>query len=420
MSSRDLKILVINQFASTPVYNTGAGERHFYIASKLAEQCYDFTIISGGVNHLFTKNPQTKNLFNEEKIDGGRFIWVRLRRYKPDSFLGRVFSWFEFLIKLYFLPVNKCHRPDLVIASSMSLWTAIYAIHIKKQLKIPFVLEIRDIWPLTPLQIGGFSRYNPFILLFKILEKHAYQKADAIISLMPGFKEHLKTVINKSKPVYWIPNAIDKSLLGSLSVKKQLAKVRKFTVAYAGALGYANAMDCFIKAAGLLVEYDIEFMVIGNGPERPNLQKLARNNPHVIFIDKIPKEDVLAILTNVDAGFIGWLNLKLYDYGVSANKYNDYMLAGIPIISSSNIQNDPVNMANCGIQVPAEDENSIAKAVLKLFSMSPGERQMLGENGFNYVNNHNTYKQIADQYTTCIKETMSSFKESVELESEML
>jgi len=183
--------------------------------------------------------------------------------------------------------------------------------------------------------------------------------------------------------------------------------MRKFTVAYAGALGYANAMDSFIKAAGLLKEYDIEFLVIGNGPERSNLQKLARNNPKVKFIDKIPKEDVLELLTNVDAGFIGWLNLKLYDYGVSANKYNDYMLAGIPIISSSNIRNDPVKMAGCGIQAAAEDENSIAEAVLKLYSMSPGERKQLGEIGFKYVMNNNTYDQIAGQYVNCIEETIS-------------
>ena len=402
-----LNILIINQFASAPAYNTGAGERHFYIASKLARQGYDFTIISGGVNHLFTKNPQTKNLFNEEAIEGGRFIWVRLKRYRHNSFFGRVFSWFEFLFKLYFLPIDEYKRPNIVLVSSMSLWTAIYAIHIKKRFKIPFILEIRDIWPLTPLQIGGFSRYNPFIILFKILEKYSYQKADAIISLMPGFNEHLNSVINNSKPVYWIPNAIDKGLLGNLSVKKQPDQMRKFTVAYAGALGYANAMDSFIKAAGLLKEYDIEFLVIGNGPERSNLQKLARNNPKVKFIDKIPKEDVLELLTNVDAGFIGWLNLKLYDYGVSANKYNDYMLAGIPIISSSNIQNDPVKMAGCGIQAAAEDENSIAEAVLKLYSMSPGERQRLGEIGFKYVMNNNTYDQIAGQYVNCIEETMS-------------
>ena len=101
-----MKVLVINQFASAPAYNTGAGERHFYLASRLAERGFDFTIISGGVNHLFIRNPKTEHLFNEENIKGGRFVWVRLRNYNPESFIGRAFSWFEFLAKLYLFPVK--------------------------------------------------------------------------------------------------------------------------------------------------------------------------------------------------------------------------------------------------------------------------------------------------------------------------
>ena len=404
-----MNILVINQFASAPDYNTGAGERHYYLASYLAEWGFDFTIISGGVNHLFTKNPETKRLFNEEKIRGGRFVWVRLRSYKSNSFFGRALSWFEFLIKLYFLPLNKYKRLDLVLVSSMSLWTAIYANHIKRRFKIPFILEIRDIWPLTPIQVGGFSRHNPFIVLFNILEKYAYSRADAIISLMPGFKEHLKTVIKNSKSVYWIPNAIDKSLLGSMNKEVRSFQLGNFTVAYAGALGYANSMDSFIKAATLLKEYDIEFLIIGNGPERSILQKLAGDNLRIKFIDKMPKAEVLKQLTNVDAGYIGWQNLQLYSYGVSANKYNDYMLAGLPIISASNMPNDPVIEAKCGMQAPTGDPKGIADAILKLYMMNTEERKSLGRNGLDYVMRHNTYDQISILYKACIAETISSF-----------
>ncbi|MBE0655926.1 MAG: glycosyltransferase family 4 protein [Bacteroidales bacterium] len=404
-----MNVLVINQFASAPAYNTGAGERHYYLASILAEQGYDITIISGGVNHLFTKNPHTKKLFNEEKINGGRFIWVRLRSYKSDSFFGRTISWFEFLWKLYFLPLNNYIKPDIVLVSSMSLWTAIYAIHIKGRFKIPFILEIRDIWPLTPIQIGGFSRNNPFIILFKILEKYAYNKADSIISLMPGFKEHLKTIIKDSKSVYWIPNAIDKSFLGNMNEEARVFQLGKFSVAYAGALGYANSMDCFIKAANLLKAYNIEFLVIGNGPERSHLQKLASNNPKIIFIDKVSKAEVLKLLTNVDAGFISWHDLELYKYGVSANKYNDYMLAGLPIISASNIHDDPVILADCGLQVPAGDERKIAEAILELYKMSKEERRNLGRKGYEYVISHNTYEQIALKYKICLIQTVARY-----------
>lgn len=406
-----MNILVINQFASAPSYNTGAGERHYYISSWLSAKDYDFTIVSGGVNHLFVKNPVTKKLLNEEAIPGGRFIWVKLRKYNSDSFFGRSFSWFEFLIKLFFLPVKNL-KPDIIVVSSMSLWSSLYGIWIKKKFKIPFVLEIRDIWPLTPVEIGGFSKYHPFILAFKLLENYSYKKADAIISLMPHFDKYLKPHFRCSKKIYWIPNAIDKSLLEKNNQRTVKNTDMKFNVAYAGALGYANAMECFINAANLLIDHEIEFIIIGDGPERQNLQKLSKDNHKIKFIDKLHKNQVMQILLNADAGFISWRNIKLYNYGVSANKYNDYMLAKLPIISSSNIEDDPVMKANCGFRVASGDEKEIANAIIKLHKMSPEERKALGTNGYNYVIKHNTYEQISLQYEICLNETLCKLLES--------
>lgn len=407
----ELKILVINQFASAPSYNTGAGERHYFLASHLSHEGYDFTIISGGVNHLFIKNPKTEQLFNEETINGGRFFWVRMRKYNPDSFAGRAISWFEFFFKLLFFPVKRKVNPDLVLVSSMSLWPAIYASFISRRYKIPFILEIRDIWPLTPVEVGGFSKNNPLIILFRWLEKFAYSKADSIIALMPRFNMHLQTVTRKLKPVYWIPNAIeDRNVSEPVNIQIARKENDKFIVVYAGAVGFSNAMEYFVKAAEILKEYkNIELLIIGNGPAKNSLVEMSKGLPNIIFRDKIPKDAIQSLLKEVDAGFISWKNIRLYDFGVSANKYNDYMLAGIPIISASNIYDDPVTVGNCGIQVPAEDERSIADAIIKLYEMDPVERQMLGFNGYKYVTSHNTYRQIARQYHECIEDTISRF-----------
>lgn len=407
-----MNLLIINQFASSPKYNTGAGERHYYLASHLSGEGYRFIIVSGGVNHLFIKNPETKKLFNEETIRGGRFVWVRLREYNPESFVGRTVSWFEFLFKLFLFPIHKTDRPDIVIVSSMSLWPVIYAAIIRRRYNIPLVLEIRDIWPLTPIELGGFSKNNPFIILFRLLERYAYHKADSIIAVMPGFREHLRSVIREAKPVYWIPNAIESSLNSEApDYTEPIHENPKFIIAYTGAIGFSNAMEYFIKAAELLKSYtNIEFLIVGDGPAKSSLKEMARELPHVIFKNKIPKSDIAKLLKQVDAGFISWKNIRIYNYGVSANKYNDYMLAGIPIISASNIGDDPVVAGNCGIQVPAEDERNIAEAILKLYSMDPVERKRIGKNGYNYVINHNTYFKIAEQYTECIKDTVRKFK----------
>lgn len=405
-----MRVLVINQFASAPEYCTGAGERHFYIASKLKDKGYDFTIISGATNHLFIKDPPSKKIFNEELIEGGRFIWVRLRKYKGESFTGRIVSWIEFLIKLFFFRFTAVSKPHIVIVSSMSLLPVLYATYLRKRLNIPFLLEIRDIWPLTPIEIGGFSTLNPFIRAFKLLERYAYRKSDAIISLMPDFRVHLEKTIKDSRPAYWIPNAIERSLELNLLNFRPPENYGVFTVAYAGALGYANAMECFIKAADSLRDEEITFLIIGDGPEKSNLQRLANNHPRIKFFDKVHKNEVIRILSKVDIGFISWHDLHLYDYGVSANKYNDYMIACLPVISASNIPNDPVVEAKCGLQVPAGNEKSIADAIMTLYKMRPEDRKALGKKGYEYVLLHNTYEQISNLYENCINETISKFK----------
>ncbi len=402
-----MKILIINQFASTPAYNTGAGERHYFIANKLALKDFEFCIVSGGTNHLFENKPVTNKIFNEEAITGGRMIWIRLKNYKPNSFLGRSFSWFEFLFKLFLIPVKKRLKPELVVVSSMSLWSAIYGIYLKRRFKIPFILEIRDIWPLTPVEVGGISKFHPFIVLFKILEKYVYRKADHIISLMPRFDIHLYNTIGIRKPVSWIPNAIEADLLDEDAYDLKFLNNERFSIIYAGALGYANAMDCFIEAANLLEGTEIDFYLIGNGPEKHKLQSLAANNKNIRFQDKISKQSVLRLLRKADAGFISWRDLHLYQFGVSANKYNDYMLAGLPIISASNIPDDPAIIAGCGFQVPAGDANKIANAIMRLYNMPKAERQLLGSKGREYVLENNTYDRIALLYEDCLKIVLS-------------
>jgi glycosyltransferase involved in cell wall biosynthesis len=291
----------------------------------------------------------------------------------------------------------------------------LYATRVRRRYNIPFILEIRDIWPLTAIQIGGFSKYNPFIVLFRKLEKYAYSNADSIISVLSHFNAHLGSVITNYKPFYWIPNAIENnSVFEYQRSSKECKQGKEFILVYAGAVGFSNAMEYLIKAADLLREQtDIKFLIIGDGPAKESLKAMSKGNPQVIFMNKIPKEEVARILKNVDVGLISWKAITLYNYGIAANKYNDYMLAGLPIISASNIVEDPVVIANCGLHVPAEDEKCIAEAILDLYFMHPEERSNFGENGYNYVINHNTYNQIADQYLSCIEETISNFSSSI-------
>ncbi len=404
-----MNILIINQYASTPKYSTGAGERFYYFLPYFKEYGYESTVLSGGYNHLLFNFPSSDKLFNREFVPGGIFIWVRLRKYNENSFLGRLVSWFEFLVKLFTFSINSVHPPSIVVVSSMSLFPIIYAFWLKKLFKSKVILEIRDIWPLTPVQLGGYSPRHPFILLMSWLEKKAYKNADYLISVLPGFHIHADNIVGFKKPFSWIPNGIH--LVDHKKIKYKCNYSSTFRVMYTGALGIANAMEFVILAAMKIQEYrDIKICIVGDGPARPELEKLVKDNnlDNVKFVNKVPKDQIIQMLNDTDVCVISWRNKSIYQYGVSANKYNDYMLAGKPIISASNVKDDPVQIANCGIQVKAESPQAIVEAILKLRNMSIKEREVLGTNGRNYVMENQTMEKLAKKYISVFKEILNA------------
>jgi glycosyltransferase involved in cell wall biosynthesis len=406
-----VNVLVINQFACTPQNGFGAGERHYNIANKLASSNFNFKIISGSYNHLMINPPKANNLISKEKIDGGEFIWIKLKKYNTLSYLGRIYSWFEFLSKLFFLPLREVKNQDVIIVSSMTLWPILYAFLIKAIFKIPVLLEIRDIWPLSIVQEGKVSENNHFVRFFTIIEKFAYKKSDLIISTLPHLDKHVENVLGYSIPVKWIPNAIDfpeNTQIVPTSIKLPEGK---FIIAYTGALGIANSMSCFIETAMFLKSREeFIFVIVGDGYEKDKLKIKATGFNNILFFNGIKKKEVLVLLKQVDLCFISWHNYKMYNYGVSANKYNDYMLACKPVISASNITDDPVIMANCGYRVESGNAKEISEAILKLYNMPNQQRELLGKNGLEYVLRNNTYQVISEKYAQCLRQVVKDFK----------
>lgn len=399
-----LNILIINQYASTPEYSSGAGERFFYLLPYFSKEGINASVLSGSYNHLFLKQPPSEQLFNHEMVSGGKIIWVKLRKYRGENFLGRLFSWFEFLFKLFIYPIGKNSAPNIILVSSMSIFPILYALKLRKQYGAKIILEVRDIWPLTPLELGNYSRKHPFIALLSYLEKLAYKKSDVVVSVLPGFKMHVANVLGHERKVFWIPNGINVSEK-TLSNKKE-KQTSDFVIMYTGALGIANAMEFVLEAAKILKNIpEIQFHIIGEGPKKPQLIDYVANESlsNVLFIDKIPKSDVINHLQKADLCIISWRNKNIYKYGVSANKYNDYMLASKPILSASNIDDDPVMIANCGIQVASESPEAIAEGILKIKNLPEEARRVLGENGRKYVIENQTYEKIAEKYIACIK-----------------
>lgn len=403
MQENKKNIWLISQYAGSPYH--GMNYRTYYIAKEFVKNGDKVTLFSASYSHLFVNYPKTKGIFTEETIDGINYIWVKTSKYKGSKSIGRVLSMLTFMLKLFLFNIFKREKPDIIIVSSLSLFPILNAYVWSKIFKIDFILEIRDIWPLTLVEIGNMSPYHPLVIFMGWFERLGYKKAKYVVSLLPNAKEHM--VQNGMRPdkFRYIPNGINLEEVENYKEITQEIKsklpVDKFIVGYLGTMGIANAMEYLLESAKALVDNSkIHFVLVGNGGEKKKLQSYCDEYDlnNVTFIDAIQKIEVQGMLKYFDICYLGRHDRNIYKYGISANKIFDYMYSGKPILNSINIENDIVTVAQCGLTVMAEDSNAIKEAILELASKKPSELSRLGQNGKSYVIKHHHYRELANKY----------------------
>lgn len=377
---------IIHQYASTP--DTGMGGRHFYLAEELAKLGHKVYVVAASANHLLHTQPHLTSKFTFEKISGFTFVWVKMPPYAEAHSKQRALNWFLFPWRIQKLTQVIVDKPDAVLCSSPSPIAFLGAERLAKKLKAKLIFEVRDIWPLTLTEIGGYSPKHPFIRLMGWVERRAYKNADLVVSNLKNAVEHMVTQGLRREKFVWIPNGFS---LTEVSQKTPLNKQatnqlpkNKFIVGYTGTIGVANALDSLIEAAAILRKNkDIAFVLVGRGKEKQALQALATGKKltNVTFIDPIPKIEIQAMLSRFDACFIGWLNDNLYRFGIGANKIPEYLYSSIPIIHAYSGACDPILEASAGLVVEPQNPQALATAIVKLCEMTPAQRREMGQNG---------------------------------------
>lgn len=380
-------IWIVNQYASTT--ETGIGGRHFYLAQELAKQGHKVYVIASSANHLLHTVPKLTGDFTFEPVAGFTFVWVKMPHYSEAHSKQRALNWFLFPWRIQKLAKLIKDKPDAVLCSSPSPIAFLGAQRLAKKFKAKLVFEVRDIWPLTLTEVGGYSSKHPFIRFMQWVENKAYRDSDRVVSNLKNSVEHMvEHGLNRDK-FTWVANGfsldeVNQKVPLSKEAEQQLPK-NKFIVGYTGTLGVANSMDVLLKAAELLKDNaDIAFVLVGRGKEKETLQAQARekNLTNVIFIDPIPKVQIQAMLNQFDACYIGLTKDPLFRFGVSPNKLFDYLYSGKPILYGIDSgEYEPVAEAQAGLQLEPENPQALAAAILQLYQMPEEQRQDMGNNG---------------------------------------
>ena len=391
-----MNILLINHYAGS--LRHGMEYRPYYLAREWVRLGHRVRIIASAQSHIRAQAPLLDGRARlDEVIDGVEYRWIATPAYRGNG-LARVLNMCAFVAQLYRQAgrlADECEA-DVVIASStypLDIWPA-HRIARKSRARLLF--ELHDLWPLSPMELGGYSRWHPFIMLLQAAENYACRHADAIVSILPKVREHLEAhgmaphklhiVPNGADPAEWL---VDNAALPGMAGARldALRRQGKFIVGYAGTHGIANALDTLLGAASLVGDERLAFVLVGGGPEKPALQLMARNMglTNVHFFDPVPKQQVPALLRSFDVAYIGWQRQRLYRFGIAPNKLIDYMMAGCAILHSVDAGNDPVADAGCGLTVAPQDPAAVARGLLALFMLAPSERQMLGQRGRAYA-----------------------------------
>ena len=404
-----MNILLINHYAGS--LRHGMEYRPFYLAREWVRLGHRVRIIASAQSHIRAQAPHLDGRAQlDETIDGVEYRWIATPAYRGNG-AARVLNMFSFVAQLY-AQSSKLARDfgaDVVIASStypLDIWPAH---RIARLSGARLLFELHDLWPLSPMELGGYSKWHPFIMLLQAAENFACRNTDAIVSILPKVRDHLEAHGMAPHKLHIVPNGADPSewLPGSPAVPglagARLAGLRrqgKFIVGYAGTHGIANALDTLLDAARLVGDDRIAFVLVGGGPDKEKLQRMAGDMKlsNVHFFDPVPKDQVPALLRSFDVAYIGWQRQRLYRFGIAPNKLIDYMMAGCAILHSVDAGNDPVADAGCGLTVAPQDPAAVARGLLALFMLEPREREKLGERGRSYAMANLSYPVLGQRF----------------------
>lgn len=401
-----MNIWIISKYASPPMY-AKAPSRLFFLAKEFNTLGNDTTIFTSDSNH-FGNFPATSTIYNQIVQFGIKFNWIKTIKYNKTASVKRILSWFDFELKLFRMKLNNFNKPDVVIVSSLSIFSIIYGYYLKRKFKSFLVFEIRDIWPLTMTEEGGFKKWHPLVLLIGFIEKFGYKKADLIVGTMPRLDLHVEEILGYKKPFLcsplgFNPDSFSDSISDEKNVFKNRVPVNKIIVGYAGSMGITNALEPFMETIkAMQTNQNIHFLLVGSGDLKEKYKSMLKENTNVTFLDRIQQSDVKFFLQICDILYLSTKDSKVWEFGQSMNKVVEYMLASKPIIATYTGYPSMINEANCGKFIDSSNYNDIKEAIIHYANLSHIERRDIGENGRKWIFNNRSYSLLAQKYLSAI------------------
>ena len=319
-----MRLVYIHQYFRTP--EQGGAVRSYHLAKGLIEAGVEVELITA----------HSSNSYDQRWIDGIKVHYLPVDYDQKFGFFRRIWSFLQFVRQSKKL-LKKLSRPDLLYVTSTPLTTGWIGLWAKRKLALPYIFEVRDLWPEAPIQVGVIQ--NPLLIRFlRRLEKKIYDQSLSLVALSPGIAAHL-THVSPHRSVALIPNFSDLSQFfpkeKNQSLADSLGLTSGLTIAYTGALGQVNAVEELLELAKMAQERgkNWNFLIMGAGSHevllREKAKKMDLRSTH--FLPYSSKEQVNEVLALADFAWISFAHYPVLKTN-SPNKFFDAIAAGKAIL----------------------------------------------------------------------------------------
>ena len=355
--------------------------------------CPDSVVFGGYQNRLRSQT---------EIVDGIRVVRVWTWITPDKGMFSRTLNYVSYMVSAVWSAL-WLPRPDVVVSSSPQFfcgWAGVWYHWLKR---VPFVLEIRDIWPESIAAVGVMQKGLAMWVL-EWLERRMYLAADRLVTVGHGYKDQIAAKVPVGERISVVMNGVDAGLFSPKprdeAFLSQWKLAKKFVCSYVGTIGMAHGLEVVIRAARIFREHgrtDIVFLIVGDGARRIELERLADEagvTNQILFSGRMSRDMMPTVLASSDACLVHLRKTELFET-VVPSKIFESMAMGCPIIMGVRGESRAiVQAAGAAIDMEPESETDLVEALVRLADDTP-LRESLSQSARAYVLQHYDRKRQA-------------------------
>jgi glycosyltransferase involved in cell wall biosynthesis len=369
------------------------------------EMGHEVTVVTNLPNHPtgVIREGYRGRSFLIEDVQGIRVIRCRTYATPNRGFLRKSAGHLNFMIQSYLQATGHLHGVDVLIASSPTLFAVVSAWAMSRRLRIPYVFEVRDLWPAIFADLGVI-RNRVVLRALEGLELFLYRGAAAVVTVTRSFAENISSRGIDPARIRVVSNGVDlrdfAPEAADPAVKARFGFDGRFVVLYAGAHGISHALHRVLEAAALLRDDPrIRFLLVGEGAEKERLVSTARERglENVTFVDPVSREEMPALYRAADVCLVPLRAIPLFRSFVPSKMF-EILACGCPIVASLEGEAAEILTASGGaLVVPPEDVSATAGAIRKLAADERLRAELAGR-GRPFVAAHYEHRALAARY----------------------